>query len=191
MRARRSPAAKFEAELCAAKAQRRHQLSTACKMQVKVVPRRLAAEDVPSILSGKTSHALQMDRMPTGFSKYLGPDAQQLKREVQHPIKKEEVALPYVKEEDDITMSSGEPSNGEDGPSEVSRGTQPQSGSSSSTEGHIFIAPSDRKGTTSHSPYKDGGQKKSHGDGQLCKCSQSLIVGFHACLSSEPPLRPG
>ncbi|XP_057709647.1 uncharacterized protein LOC130927692 isoform X2 [Corythoichthys intestinalis] len=168
MRARRSPAAKFEAEICAAKAQRRHQLSTACKMQVKVVLRRLA-----------------------GFSKYLGPDAQQLKSEVQHPIRKEEVALPYVKEEDDITMSSGEPSNGEDGPSEVSRGTEPQSGSSSSTKGHIFIAPSDRKGTTSHSPYKDGGQKKSHGDGQLCKCSQSLIVGFHACLSSEPPLRPG
>ncbi|XP_057711234.1 uncharacterized protein LOC130928553 isoform X3 [Corythoichthys intestinalis] len=83
MRARRTPAAKFEAEPCGARAQRRHQLSTACKMQVKVVLRRLA-----------------------GFSKYLGPDAQLLKSEVQLPIKKEEVELPYVKEEDDITMST-------------------------------------------------------------------------------------
>ncbi|XP_057711217.1 uncharacterized protein LOC130928542 isoform X3 [Corythoichthys intestinalis] len=41
MRARRTPAAKFKAELCGAKDQRQHQLSTACKMQVKVVLRRL------------------------------------------------------------------------------------------------------------------------------------------------------
>ncbi|XP_057711808.1 gastrula zinc finger protein XlCGF17.1-like [Corythoichthys intestinalis] len=144
MPATRTQDAKVEEELCGAKGPRRHQLSTACKVQVKVV--------IPR---------------PSGFSKHFGPDAQQLKREVQLPIKKEEVELPYIKEEDDITMSIGEPLKSEDGPSEASRGTESPSGSSSSssTEGsqsHIFIAPSDRNGTTSHSPYKDDGQKKSH-----------------------------
>ncbi|XP_057711741.1 uncharacterized protein LOC130928932 isoform X2 [Corythoichthys intestinalis] len=127
-----------------------------------------------------------------GFSKYLGPEwqesespgvkeevehphmkleepehPQQQNRELQLPLKKEEVELPYVKEEDDIPMLTGEPLKSEDGLSEVNRGIEPPSGSSNSTglQAHIFIAPSDRNGTTSHSPFKDGGQKKSHCDG--------------------------
>ncbi|XP_057709926.1 uncharacterized protein LOC130927851 isoform X2 [Corythoichthys intestinalis] len=38
MRARTTPDAKFEAELCGAKDLRQHQRSTSCKMQVKVEP---------------------------------------------------------------------------------------------------------------------------------------------------------
>ncbi|XP_057709638.1 uncharacterized protein LOC130927687 isoform X4 [Corythoichthys intestinalis] len=130
MRARRTPAEKLEAELCGAKDQQQHQLSNACKMQVKVVLRRLpdlyvSQDHRPEHQESACIKEEEESRPIQGFSKYLGPDTQQLKREVQHPIKKEEVALPYVKEEDDITMSS------------------------------------------------------------------ALIVGFHACLSSEPPLRPG
>ncbi|XP_057710008.1 zinc finger protein 41 homolog isoform X3 [Corythoichthys intestinalis] len=134
-----------------------------------------------------------------GFSKYLGPEWQesespgvqeevehpqmkqeepehpeQQKREVQLPIKKEEVELSYVKEEDDLTMSTGEPLKSEDGPSEASSGMEPPGGSSSLKEGlqtDIFIAPLDRNGGTSHSTYNDDGQKKSHQDDKLCKCS--------------------
>ncbi|XP_057711784.1 uncharacterized protein LOC130928952 isoform X3 [Corythoichthys intestinalis] len=147
MSARRTPTTKFEAELSGAKDKRQHQLSAACKMQVKVVLHRLS-----------------------GFSKYLGPEwqgsespdiqeevehpqmkqekperPQQQKREVQLAIKKEEVELPNVKEEEDITMSTGEPLNSEYGLSEPSRGTEPPSSSSKDgLEAHIFIAPSDR-----------------------------------------------
>ncbi|XP_057709611.1 uncharacterized protein LOC130927674 isoform X5 [Corythoichthys intestinalis] len=55
----------------------------------------------PSESDDFTSHSLFC------FSKYLGPDTEQLKRKVQLPIKKEEVELPYIKEEDNITMSTG------------------------------------------------------------------------------------
>ncbi|XP_057710282.1 uncharacterized protein LOC130928073 isoform X3 [Corythoichthys intestinalis] len=121
MRARTTPAAKFEAELC-------HQRSTSCKMQVKVVPCTLP--DYLTRNEDKTHRDYKIDQYVSqahrpehqepacikeeeesgpiqGFSKYLGPDAQQLQREVQLPIKKEEVELPYVKEEDNITMSTG------------------------------------------------------------------------------------
>ncbi|XP_057709631.1 uncharacterized protein LOC130927685 isoform X2 [Corythoichthys intestinalis] len=134
-----------------------------------------------------------------GFSKYLGPEwqvsespgvkeevehphmkreepehPQQQKREMQLPIKKEEVELPYVKEEDDVTMSIGEPLKSENGPSEASRGTEPPSSSSAEAlRAHIFIAPSDGNGATSHSPDKDDFHKKSNCEGKLCKCSCS------------------
>ncbi|XP_057712208.1 zinc finger protein 37-like [Corythoichthys intestinalis] len=97
----------------------------------------------------------------------------QKEKEEQLPIKKEE-ELPYIKEEVSITRSTGEPLKREDGSSEASRGAEPPSGSSS-TEGlqaDIYIAPSGRNGTTSHSTYHDDGHKKSHGDDKLCKCSE-------------------
>ncbi|XP_057711358.1 gastrula zinc finger protein XlCGF7.1-like [Corythoichthys intestinalis] len=103
--------------------------------------------------------------------------SQQEEREEKLPIKKEEEELPYVKEEEGISRSTGEPLKSEDGPSEASKGVEPPScgSSSSSTERlqpDIFIAPPDRNGATSHSPYNNDGHKKSHCDNKLCKCSQ-------------------
>ncbi|XP_057710289.1 zinc finger protein 771-like [Corythoichthys intestinalis] len=100
---------------------------------------------------------------------------QQNEREDQIQIKKEAEELPSVKEEEGSTRSTGEPLKSEDGLSEASRGAQPASSSSISTEGlqaDIFIAPSDRNGATSHLPDNDDGHNKSHGDEKLCKCSQ-------------------
>ncbi|XP_057712162.1 zinc finger protein 135-like [Corythoichthys intestinalis] len=201
MRARPTPAAKFEAELCGATDLRQHQRSTSCKIQVVpcTLPDLYVSQAHRPEHQGSACIKEEEESGPIqGFSKYLIPEwhesespgvkeevghphmkqeepehPQQQKTEVQLPIKKEEVELLYVKEEDDITMSTGELLNSEDGPSEASRGTEPPS--SSSTEGsqvHIFIAPTDRRGATSHSPYRDDGHKKSHHDNKLLKCSE-------------------
>ncbi|XP_057711207.1 zinc finger protein 79-like [Corythoichthys intestinalis] len=139
----------------------------------------------PSESDDFTSHSLFC------FRKYLGAELEshcikedvalpQIKEEPkpgqqkQLPIKKEE-DLPYGKEEEEhITRLTGEPLKIEDGLSEAGRGAEPPSGSSSAEglQADIDIAPSDRDGTTSHSPYNDDGHKTSHGDDKLCKCSQ-------------------
>ncbi|XP_057709753.1 uncharacterized protein LOC130927768 [Corythoichthys intestinalis] len=128
-----------------------------------------------------------------GFRGYLGAERQ----EPESPGVKEDVELPQIKEEEEpepcqqkqlpikkeeeeekhITRSNGEPLKSEDGPSEAGRGAEPPSGcSSSSTEGlqaDIFITPSNRSGTTSHSPYNDDGHQNSRSDDKLSrKCSQ-------------------
>ncbi|XP_057685143.1 zinc finger protein 771-like [Corythoichthys intestinalis] len=103
---------------------------------------------------------------------------QQKEREEQLPIKKEEEEeLPYGEEEERLTRLTGKPLKSEDGPSEASRGAEPPSrgSTSSSSEGlqaDIDIAPPDRDGATSHSPYNDDGHTTSHNDDKLCKCSQ-------------------
>ncbi|XP_057711797.1 uncharacterized protein LOC130928961 isoform X2 [Corythoichthys intestinalis] len=77
MRARTTPAAKFEAELCGAKDLRQHQRSASCKMQVKVVPRTLTDLCV--------SQAHHPEPQVSAFIK-----------------EEEEEESPYIKEEEDF-----------------------------------------------------------------------------------------
>ncbi|XP_057680687.1 zinc finger protein 850-like [Corythoichthys intestinalis] len=114
-------------------------------------------------------------------------DTQQRKREEQFPIKKEEIELLYVTEDDIMARPTGEPLKSEEGQSETSRGVEPPSGSSSSTEGlqeDSFIAPlSDSEDAMSHSPDSDDkGHKQVYSDDKRT-CSQcgKTFVNKYTC----------
>ncbi|XP_057709613.1 uncharacterized protein LOC130927676 isoform X2 [Corythoichthys intestinalis] len=102
MRARRTPAEKLEAELCGAKHQRQHQLSNACKMQVKVVLRRLpdlyvSQDHRPEHQESACIKEEEESRPIQAFGKCLCAERQ----EPESPGVKEDVELTQIKEEEE------------------------------------------------------------------------------------------